>query len=247
MPRYFIEVAYDGSQYAGFQIQENANTIQAEVEKALRIFYKKDFELTGSSRTDTGVHALQNYFHFDAEEAIPSSQRDVYHINAILPDDITLKNFFRVGDGMHCRFDAQSREYKYFIYTKKNPFLRQTAFFFPFKIDVSKMQEAAAVLKEYSDFTSFSKKHTQAKNFNCDIRESEWLTEDDTLVYHVVSNRFLRGMVKGLVGTMLRVGRGKMSLQEFREVIEAKDCSGVDFSVASHGLFLVKVNFGDLF
>lgn len=241
MPRYFIEVAYDGTRYGGFQIQKNANTIQAEVERALQVYYKKTYELTGSSRTDAGVHALQNYFHFDSDAEIPSAKNDIYHLNAILPDDICLKGFFRVPDEMHCRFDALSRDYKYHIYTEKDPFLRKTAYFFPFRLNIEQMQQAAGILKEYEDFTSFSKRNTQVHHFICDIMVSEWTIRDSMLIYHVVANRFLRGMVKGLVGTMLRVGRGKLSLDGFREVIAAKDCSRADFSVPSHGLFLTEV------
>src|SRR5688572_13312906 len=130
MPRYFIEVAYKGTKYSGFQIQKNASSIQSEIEKALQIFYKRDFELTGASRTDAGVHALQNFFHFDVEKALSTYGKgagEVYNLNAILPDDIAIKNIFPVADTAHCRFDAVSREYKYFIYWKKNPFLRDRA------------------------------------------------------------------------------------------------------------------------
>ncbi len=241
MPRYFIEVGYEGTAYGGFQIQKNANTIQAEIARALQVFYKKDFELTGSSRTDAGVHALQNYFHFDTDEKIERPGWNIYNLNAILPDDIVIKNLFEVADDAHCRFDAVAREYKYFIYHKKNPFIRNTAFYFPYKTDIDLMNEAAAILKEYADFTSFSKRNTQVKHFICHIMESRWSVESDQLIYHVRANRFLRGMVKGLVGTMLRVGRGTISVDRFREVIELRDCSHVDFSVPSKGLFLIKV------
>ncbi len=243
MPRYFIEVAYEGTNYGGFQIQKNAVTIQSEVGHAFETFYKMPFELTGSSRTDAGVHAHQNFFHFDADESIPEPERNVYNLNAILPDDIVIKRLSLVPNDAHCRFDAVSREYSYFIYDKKNPFIRNTAFFFPYKVDIDKMNEAAALLKQFTDFTSFSKKNTQVNNFNCAIEKSEWIPENDLLVYHVISNRFLRGMVKGLVGTMLRVGRGKISIKEFQEIIESRDCSNADFSVPSHGLFLMHVKF----
>lgn len=243
MPRYFIEVAYEGTHYGGFQIQKNAVTIQSEIIQALETFYKKSFELTGSSRTDAGVHAQQNFFHFDNGDVIPDPQQNVYNLNAILPDDIVIKSLILVTDDAHCRFDAVAREYRYFTYDQKNPFIRNTAFFFPYKVDIEKMNQAAALLKEFSDFTSFSKKNTQVKNFNCDIQKSEWIPENDMLVYHVISNRFLRGMVKGLVGTMLRVGRGKLSIEDFQKIIESRDCSKADFSVPSHGLFLMQVKY----
>lgn len=245
MARYFLEVAYDGTHYGGFQIQQNANTIQAEVVKALEVLFRQRFELTGSSRTDAGVHARQNFFHFDMESPLADAGSYVYNLNAILPDDIVVKRFFSVANDAHCRFDALSREYRYYVYARKDPFLRGRAFYFPYRVDVSLMNEAAAMLLHHTDFTSFSKRNTQVKSFICDIRHSEWYYEDDVLVYRVISNRFLRGMVKALVGTMLRVGRGRMSPADFRQVIESRDCSRADFSVAPHGLFLVKVDFGE--
>ena len=230
-----------GTAYAGYQAQENANTVQAEVEKALQICFKKNISLTGSSRTDTGVHALQNFFHFDCEHTVPREK--VYNLNALLPPDIAIRSIVEVATDAHCRFDARSREYKYFIYNKKNPFLSGRAYYFHYTINKALLQNAAAVVKEYRDFSSFSKRNTQVKNFNCDILESDWQTEGDALIYHVKANRFLRGMVRGLTGTMLQVGRGKISLQQFRDIIEARDCTRADFSVPGHGLFLIKVNF----
>lgn len=237
--RYFIEVAYDGSRYAGFQVQENANTIQAEVERVLLIFYKTPFSLTGSSRTDAGVHALQNYFHTDTDIAF--QPRHVYNLNALLPDDIVIKRITPVAADAHCRFDAGSRTYQYFIYQEKDPFLKGKAFFYPYALDVEKLNEAAAAITEYQDFTSFSKRNTQTVTKLCTIMQSHWQQQHNQLVYTVQANRFLRGMVKGLVGTMLRVGRGKISLSDFREVIEAKNCALADFSVAAYGLYLMEV------
>jgi tRNA pseudouridine38-40 synthase len=237
--RYFIEVAYDGSRYAGFQVQENANTIQAEVEKALYTFYKTSFVLTGSSRTDAGVHALQNFFHTDTDFDLPL--RNIYNLNALLPDDIVIKNIMPVSESAHCRFDAGSRTYHYFIHAEKDPFLRGKAFYYPYKLNIEKLNEAAAILMEYRDFTSFSKRNTQALTKLCTVVQSAWVQQGNQLIYTVQANRFLRGMVKGLVGTMLHVGRGKKTIAEFRKIIEAKDCALADFSVAAHGLFLVKV------
>ncbi|MFN8244155.1 MAG: tRNA pseudouridine(38-40) synthase TruA [Ferruginibacter sp.] len=243
MPRYFIEVAYKGTAYSGFQVQENANSIQAEVEKALTIFFRKDFSLTGSSRTDAGVHALQNFFHFDADTELEDA---AYHLNAILPAGIAVRRLFRVPDQLHCRFDALSREYCYYIYQHKDPFAADRAFFYPYKIDLAQLNAAAAIVKEYSDFTSFSKRNTQVKTYECRIEESEWIVQPNGMYYHVRANRFLRGMVKGLVGTMLQVGRGKWSLDDFHAVIRAKDATRADFAVPSQGLFLVQVEFAPL-
>jgi tRNA pseudouridine38-40 synthase len=245
MSRYFIELFYKGTNYAGFQIQQNANSIQAEIEKALTVYFKKEFSLTGSSRTDAGVHALSNYFHFDSEllESKNAEELDkaVYHINAILPEDIVVKRLYKVKDDAHCRFDAISREYKYYIYQHKTPFLADRAFFFPYKLDIAKLNEAAALLLTYEDFTSFSKKNTQVKTFQCKLSQSVWQVENDMLVFTVKGNRFLRGMVRGLVGTMLKVGTGKNSVDDFCKIIEGKDCAKADFSVPPQGLFLVNV------
>ena len=243
MPRYFIEVSYRGTNYSGFQIQQNANSIQAEVEKALKIFFKKDFELTGSSRTDAGVHALQNFFHFDIEEQLNFQNDFQYNLNAILPNDIVIKKIFPVNDNIHCRFDAVSREYKYFIHQKKDPFVQDTAFYYPYKLDLNKLNEAAKQIIKYEDFTSFSKKNTQVKSFLCKVEKSEWNVDEDRISYSVIANRFLRGMVKGLVGTMLRVGTNKISVNDFSKITENKECSAADFSPPSHGLFLNAVNY----
>jgi len=241
--RYFLEVSYKGANYSGFQSQENANTIQAEMEKAFAVLQRDAVKMTGSSRTDAGVHALQNFFHFDYNGAI--NPHFIYKMNAILPDDIVVKHLKLVGDEAHCRFDAVGREYKYFIYRHKDPFLRDRAFFFPYKLDEEKMREAAAIVMEYHDFTSFSKRNTQVKTFMCSIVESSWSWEDDCLVYHVRADRFLRGMVRALTATMLKIGRGKMNLDEFRAIIEAKDCTRASFAVPAHGLFLMGVHFKD--
>lgn len=247
MPRYFIEVFYNGANYAGFQIQQNANSIQAEIEKALNIFFKSTFSLTCSSRTDTGVHALSNYFHFDYEPfslyTTGRLKRIIYNLNAILPDDIVVKRIYRVADDAHCRFDAVSREYKYYIYQHKDPFQSDRAYYYPYRLDIGVLNEAAAVIMSYVDFTSFSKRNTQVSSFNCNILKSEWVMEQDILVYSVKANRFLRGMVRGLVGTMLKAGTLKISIDEFRKIIESKDCTNADFSIPPHGLFLVNVEY----
>ena len=243
MPRYFIEVSYKGANYSGFQIQQNANTVQAEVEKALKIYYKEEYKLTGSSRTDAGVHATQNFFHFDTNSLIEDGS---YHLNAILPCDIVIKKIFQVQADSHCRFDALSREYVYYIYQQKDPFLKDKAYFFPYLLDIELMQKAATELTNYKDFAAFSKLNTQAKTSFCNILNSQWKLESDTLSYHVTSNRFLRGMVRGLVATMLQVGRNKLNLEDFTSIIISKNCAKADFSAPPQGLFLNKVNFPSL-
>jgi len=241
MARYFLELSYKGTNYSGFQSQINANTVQAEVEKAFEILQKDKVEMFSSSRTDTGVHALQNYFHFDFEGEVHS--QFVYKMNAILPSDIVIKKIEKMAEGSHARFDAISREYKYYIYGRKDPFLEDRAYYFPYKLDVEIMNKAAESLMMYDDFTSFSKRKTQVKTFICKLTDSRWEREGEMLVYKVKGNRFLRGMVRGLVGTMLKLGRGKMTLEEFHDIVKAKDCTRASFSVPGKGLFLVRVQF----
>jgi len=243
MQRYFLEVAYKGTNYSGFQVQKNANTVQAEMEKALRILFSQAFNLTGSSRTDAGVHALQNFFHFDTDVQI--EQKHLYNLNAILPADISANSIYPVKDDCHCRFDAVSREYKYFVYRKKDPFLTNSAYYYPYSVDMDILRTAAEIITEYEDFTSFSKRNTQVRTFICNVFYSEWNSEASCIVYTVKANRFLRGMVRGLVSTMLKAARGIVSIDGFREIIENKDCRYADFAAPPHALYLAKVNYND--
>jgi tRNA pseudouridine38-40 synthase len=255
MPRYFIEVCYKGTRYSGFQVQQNAITIQSEIEKALAIRFRQQFQLTGASRTDAGVHALQNYFHFDTAGDLFHSndsfteeknlQRVLYSLNSILPDDIVIKRIFKVVHTAHCRFDAISRRYKYYIYSERNPFYKDTAYFYPYTLDFEKLQQAASIILTTENFISFSKRNTQVNNFICSIHKSEWLKKNNYIIYEVVANRFLRGMVRGLVGTMLKVGTGKISLNEFTQVVKNNNCAKADFSVPSQGLYLVEIKYAN--
>ena len=241
MSRYFVELSYQGTAYSGFQVQANAHSVQAEVEKAFAVYLREPVSMTGSSRTDTGVHALSNYFHFDREGPVPVEA--AYHINAILPGDISIRRIFGVADKAHCRYDARSRAYAYYIYREKNPFLRDRAYYFPYTLDFSQLEGAAAELLRHEDFTSFAKRNTQVSHFRCTVMESSWEVLGDRWVFRIRANRFLRGMVRGLAGTMLQVGRGRIGLGEFRAIIEAKDAKGVNFNVPGHGLFLEEVLF----
>jgi tRNA pseudouridine38-40 synthase len=245
MSRYFIEVSYKGSGYSGFQIQKNANSIQSEIEKSLKIFFREDFKLTCSSRTDAGVHAISNYFHFDGV-TLPAPEilkEGIYNLNSILPNDIVVKRIYEVESNAHCRFNALSRYYRYIVYQNKDPFVADRAYYYPYKLDIKQLQAAADVLMEYQDFTSFSKRNTQVKSFYCNIIKSQWVDQDNLTIYNVEANRFLRGMVRGFVGTMLKVGTGKISIDDFRKIIESKDCNQADFSVPAHGLFLLSVRY----
>ena len=239
--RYFIEVAYKGTKFNGFQVQDNAQTVQSAIDDALSTLMREVIETTGSSRTDAGVHALQNFLHFDLEK--PIHPQFIYKINAILPPDILLRHVYAVDDDAHSRFAALSRSYEYTIYMQKDPFLQDRGYFFPYRLDFDLLQEAAGILREYQDFMTFSKRNTQVKTYICNIMESRWTMYDGRLVYNVKANRFLRGMVRGLVGTMLRVGRGKLTMEGFREAIESRNCVNADFAVPPQGLFLMEVSY----
>jgi tRNA pseudouridine38-40 synthase len=243
MQRYFIELAYKGTDYSGFQIQETGSTIQSELTEALQTIFRQSFQLTGSSRTDAGVHAEQNYFHFDTDLVFTDKQ--VYNLNAVLSKNIAVKQVRKVKPESHCRFDAVSRSYRYSINRNKNPFLTETAWLYPFAIDKAILDESAALLMEYTDFTSFSKRNTQVKTFNCAIEMSQWVERDGLLIYEVRSNRFLRGMIRGLVATMLKAARGSITINDLRNILAARDCSKADFSAPAQGLCLTKVAFPD--
>ena len=238
MPRYFLELAYKGTKYSGFQKQTNANTIQAEVEKAFQILQGQPVELVGSSRTDAGVHALQNYFHFDYQELHPQF---LYKMNAILPDDVVLKKVHLVPSDAHARFDALSRRYEYRIFQTKNPFIQGQALYYPFKIDIELMQKAAMIIKEEKYYFAFCKTNTQVKNFECSIYHSDWEHKKGIIIYTIEANRFLRGMVRLLTASMLQVGRKKITIDEFVGLFKSNDKCG--FSIPSVGLFLTRVNF----
>ena len=239
--RYFLEVSYKGTSYSGFQVQENAPSIQFEVEKVLAVFFRKRIMLTGSSRTDAGVHALQNYFHFDFDDVIPP--KAIYNFNAMLPSDIVVKGIYPVDEEKHARFHATARHYRYFLTAGKNPFLVDRAWFYPYKLDFDLLQMAAVSLFNHFDYTSFAKRNSQVHTHDCTIQKSNWFYENDCLVYEVKSNRFLRGMVRGLVSTMLLVGRNKITINDFENIIQAKDCTKANFTTPAHGLFLINVEF----
>ena len=241
MSRFFIEVSYKGTRYSGFQVQQNAITIQSELEKALAIYFRENIQLTGSSRTDAGVHARQNFFHFDLDREEEVVCKSGYHINSILPNDIAVNQIIKVKEDAHCRFDAVSRAYQYTLYNKKDPFLTDTAYYFPYKLDIEQLNIAAAMIKDTVEFETFCKRNVQVHHYRCEIEDSIWTAQGHQITYNVKGNRFLRGMVRGLVGTMLRVGTGKINIDSFREIIDSKDVQKADFSMPAHGLTLIKV------
>lgn len=239
MPRYFLEVAYKGTRFSGFQVQENAVTVQSEIEHAFALVQRQPVTLTGSSRTDAGVHALQNFFHFDLD--LPLHPQLLYKMNAILPHDLVVKRIYGMGAEAHSRFEAIGREYEYHLYREKNPFLKEVAYHFPYTIDKDKLDEVAAYVKEQTNFWAFCKTNTQVKNFQCTIYKSEWIERNGMLIYNVAGNRFLRGMVRLLTATQLKVARGKYGVGEFKALFEGTQKCG--FSVPAHGLFLIKVSY----
>ncbi len=244
MPRYFIEVQYDGTAFHGSQIQGGQATVQLSLNKALSIVLREPITTLGASRTDEGVHALCNFYHFDWE--LELSQSFVYSLNALLPQSMAIVGFFRsLRPNANARFDAVARAYRYRIYKQKNPFLFQRAFLFPYTIDRAILDDTAALLMQYHNFETFSKRNGQNKTFNCTLFQSEWQDHGEELHYVVRGNRFLRGMVRALVGTQLRVARGKMTVQAFQKAIESKDCAQADFSVPGYGLYLEKVQYPD--
>lgn len=239
MPRYALQVMYDGTAFNGSQIQGEQATVQLSLNTALATLLRQPVETVGASRTDEGVHALGNMYHFDVEKFL--SADDIYRINSILPLAVSVRAIFKVAADFNARFDAASRRYRYRIYRKKNPFLFHRALHFPYRVEKKVLDETAAALMEYTDFESFSKRGAQVKTYNCHILRSCWEEVGEELHYIVEANRFLRGMVRGLVGTQLRAARGKHDVAEFRQIIESKDCSNADFSPKGWGLYLEEV------
>ena len=245
MKRYFIEVAYDGAAFGGFQIQINQQTIQGAVEQALATLYRTPITLTGASRTDAGVHALQNFFHFDS--LLEIQDKHIYNLNAILPNAIVIKAIYQVPNDAHARFDAVKRSYIYKLHTFKDPFLEGKSWFYPFPVNHQLLNEAANALLDYSDFESFSKKNTTVNTFECHITKAFWSFQSNGFSFHIDSNRFLRGMIRGLVGTMLQVGRGSITIAQWHEIISSKNVQKVDFSTPAHGLYLSAIEYPHYF
>lgn len=245
--RYFIKIAYNGSGFNGWQIQLNGITVQEELEKALAILLRHPIGVSGCGRTDTGVHASDFYAHFDiSEEAmiLPCDQLR-YKLNLMLPSSIVIYDVFIVKSDVHARFSALSRTYRYQISFEKNPFGGGLAYFYHHRLDVVTMNKAAAILMEYNDFSCFSKTRTQVKTNICTISKAIWEQDGSMLVFTITADRFLRNMVRAIVGTMLDVGRNRITLDDFRKVIEGKNRSDAGFSVPPQGLFLSKVVYPD--
>jgi tRNA pseudouridine38-40 synthase len=236
MTRIRIDISFKGTDYHGWQIQENAVTVQEELNKALSIVLRENIETTGCGRTDTGVHARRFTAHFDCSNRIDDFRALRFKLNTILSKDIAINDMCCTYSGFHSRFDAVKRTYKYFIHTVKDPFRNEYSTFVPYSLDLKPMNEAAALLIGNRDFTSFSKLHTDVTNNFCEVYEAEWIQTDDEYIFTISANRFLRNMVRAIVGTMMDVGRSKIS--NFAEIIEAMDRSKASSSAPPQGLFL---------
>jgi tRNA pseudouridine38-40 synthase len=241
--RFFIHLSYCGTAYHGWQKQPNDITVQEKLDFCLSKLIGKEIETLGCGRTDSGVHASDFYAHFDVEEQNFAEDDLAFRLNRFLPKDIAVKKVFKVKDDFHARFDAQWREYEYWITFQKDAFLIYRALLAPAHINVEKMQEAANLLPSYTDFQCFSKVHTDVNNFNCTVHLAEFEKRGDLLVFKIRANRFLRNMVRAIVGTLLEVGKGNISLEEFKKIIESKDRREAGTSIDAHALYLSKVEY----
>lgn len=250
--RYFIKLAYNGTHYHGWQVQPNAATVQETMNKAFSVLLNTTITIMGAGRTDTGVHANEMYAHFDFEKPIDSLNL-VHKLNSYLPKDIVIYALMQVHDEAHCRFDATKRTYEYHINTCKDAFLQEQSWYFHQKLDVDLMNEAAQLLFNYTDFQCFSKVNTDVNTFDCTIFEAYWTRgtaqqdtdkeENGNLIFTISANRFLRNMVRAIVGTLINIGLHKITLAEFTAIIESKNRDNAGFSVPAHGLYLTKIDY----
>ncbi|MEM6317651.1 MAG: tRNA pseudouridine(38-40) synthase TruA [Bacteroidota bacterium] len=246
--RYFLELAYKGTHYFGWQIQPKDITVQGVLEQTFSTILRTPIAITGCGRTDTGVHASQYFAHFDFTGDLP--QNFLYRINKFLPKDIAIRRIFPVAADAHARFDAYLRSYEYHIALEKNPFSLETAYYLPYakKMEMAQLQAAASLLLEYDAFFPFCKTKSDAKTMLCDVQRVEWVFHESTgkLVFHISANRFLRGMVRLIVGMCLNVGSGKLSLAEVRTALEEQKRLPKDASVVATGLFLTEIRYSFL-
>ncbi len=241
MQRYFLYLKYDGTAYRGWQVQPEGRTVQGELQRALSVALRGEVPVVGAGRTDTGVHARMMVAHFDAAEGLDCSQL-VYKLNRLLPRDIAADRVEAVSADMHARFSAVSRTYHYYIHTRRDPFRRAYSCEMYYSPDFDKMNEAAATLLEYDDFASFCKSHTDVKTTLCNVTEARWVQDDEYSWHFVITaNRFLRNMVRAVVGTLFDVGRGRIDTEGFRKIIEGKSRSAAGDSVPACALFLEKI------
>ena len=244
--RYFIKLSYLGTNYHGWQIQPNAITVQEKINKVLELLFRQEIMVMGCGRTDTGVHAKNFYAHIDLDmDSLPFPAKQLkYKLNAILPFDIAIHKITEVQNEAHTRFDATSRSYEYHLGIHKNPFNKDICYLSPYKnLDFDLMNQAAKILYEYTDFECFSKSNTDVATFNCHITQAHWQQKNDKWVFTITADRFLRNMVRAIVGTLIEVGRGQMDLNDFKVVIESKNRGNAGWSVPGKGLSLVEVTY----
>jgi tRNA pseudouridine38-40 synthase len=242
--RYFITLSYDGSRYHGWQVQPNGDSVQARLEQALTLLLRRPTDVTGAGRTDAGVHARMMVAHFDSPVPVNDTRQLAYKLNKLLPRDIAVSSVEAVADDMHARFSAKSRMYRYYIHTQKDPFLWQTSCELHYPLDFDAMNRAADALKEYDDFCAFCKAHADVKTTLCRVTQARWQqTGPSTWYFEILANRFLRNMVRAVVGTLIDVGRGRLSVDDFRKVIEGKRRTEAGESMPGHALFLEDITY----
>jgi tRNA pseudouridine38-40 synthase len=242
--RYFIECSYDGTAYNGWQIQPNGTGVQQVIEEALHTLLRRVCPILGSGRTDTGVHARQQFAHVDLPEMDEKSiQQLVFKLNNILPDDITIRGIYRVNSTAHARFDAIRRTYKYYLSFQKDAFRFRHQYYYRGKLNMQAMEVAAAIIPQYTDFSSFCKSHAASQTPFCKVDTSFWEETEQGWVYTISADRFLRNMVRAIVGTMIEAGKGKISPDEIHAIIEQKDRRAAGFSAPANGLFLHRVEY----
>lgn len=243
MTRYFLELAYNGKNYHGWQIQPNAISVQEVLNDCIGKMLGEEINVVGCGRTDTGVHASYFVAHFNTQKQEIDGEQFCHKLNRFLPKDISVYSIVKVNEETHSRFSAVNRSYEYHLVTQKNPFLQELAYQSHVNLDFEMMNKAATTLFDYIDFTSFSKLHTDVKTNNCKITSAFWEYKKDKWIFTISADRFLRNMVRAIVGTLLEVGRGKMTVDEFRRIIELKDRGVAGTSVAAHGLYLVDIQY----
>lgn len=239
--RYFIELSYDGTPFVGWQRQPSGDSVQSCLEDALSILFRKPLSIVGAGRTDAGVHAHQLFAHVDLDEHV--DQDLTFRLNKLLPKEIAVRNIIAVAQDAHARFDAVSRSYRYHITTQKNPFLQKRSYQFAKPLDLDLMNQAAKILIDHEDFKCFSKSKTDVKTYVCDIQQLHWQQNGSELVFFIQANRFLRNMVRAIVGTLIEVGLRKISISDFEAILASRDRSQAGYSVPAHGLYLEKVNY----
>jgi len=242
LQRYFLEFSYHGARYFGWQIQPNAVSIQQEIQEKLSLLLQKEIEIVGAGRTDTGVHAKQMFAHLDAELDL-TDPNFIKRLNSFLPKNIAIHQIHLVPNDAHARFDATHRTYEYWIHQFKNPFLDGLSWHVAKELDLDKMNEAGKILMQYDDFECFSKTHTDVKTFFCKVSVCEWQKQEERLVFTIQADRFLRNMVRAIVGTMMDIGTHKIPVQQMHDIIQSKNRGKAGFSVPAHGLYLTQVTY----